>query len=194
LVHEVVELVSSHPLDTALRGARAGDEAAFLLLWQAMQPRLLRYLRLRAGSGYEDVAAETWLQVVRDLRTFRGDATDFRRWLFTLARNRAIDAARAQSVRPQVLVGDVTQVDSSSRAPSAEDEAMTRLSTDDALARLATLPAEQAEMVALRVLGGLDVTDVADIVGKSPGAVRVAVHRALRSLSGQIRTENAEVM
>ena len=161
------------------------------MLWRALQPRLLRYLRLAAGDGHEDVAAETWLQVVRDLARFTGDAAAFRSWLFTVARHRAIDAGRARTARPLTLVGDVGAVDRRMSA-SAEDDALRRASTERALGVLRSLPPEQAEMVALRVLGDLDVAAVARIVGKSPGAVRVSVHRGLRTLAEQPRLEHLE--
>ena len=74
--------------------------------------------------------------------------------------------------------------------PSAEQDAVEREATAAALRLVATLPPEQAEMVMLRVVAGLDVAVVAELVGKKPGAVRVAVHRALKSLSRdpQVRT------
>ena len=170
------------PLDGVLARARGGDEAAFHALWTALQPRLLRYLRVKAREVAEDVAAETWLHVVRDLGRFDGDAAGFRAWLFTIARNRAVDAARARAARPVHLVAEpIEPVDT--HAASAEAVAMEQLSTAAALAMLRSLPPEQAELVALRILAGLDVAAVARIVGKSPGAVRVAVHRGLRTLS-----------
>jgi RNA polymerase sigma-70 factor (ECF subfamily) len=55
--------------------------------------------------------------------------------------------------------------------------------TARALRLVATLPAGQAEMVMLRVVAGLDVADVAELVGKKPGTVRVTVHRALQTLA-----------
>lgn len=182
-------------LNPALTGAMAGDETGFRELWVALQPRLLRYLRVKAGEAVEDVAAETWLQVVRDLPAFEGDAGDFAAWLFTIARHRAIDAARARAARPLVLLADVADAPAAARAvdESAEARAIERVSTRDALAMVASLPAEQAEMVALRVIAGLDVAAVAAIVGKSSGAVRVAVHRGLRALSQQSTTKSAEV-
>jgi RNA polymerase sigma-70 factor (ECF subfamily) len=181
-------------LDDALRRARAGDEAGFLTLWRELQPRLLRYLRVRGGDGVEDIAAETWLQIVRDLPSFIGTADGFRGWLFTIARHRAIDAARARAARPAVPVADISLVDRASSAPSAESQALEQISTDDAIALVARLPAEQAEMVALRVIAGLDVGAVAEIVGKSSGAVRVSVHRGLRALSREPQIESAEVI
>ena len=172
-------------LDAALRRARTGDEHGFRVLWVALQPPLLRYLAVKAPGAAEDVAAETWLQVVRDLVRFRGGADDFRAWLFTVARNRAIDAARAQSARPVLLLPDMPEP-TTAGSNSAEAQALERLSTQDALRLVATLPAEQAELVALRVIAGLDVAAVATITGRSAGAVRVAVHRALKTLSTRI--------
>ena len=85
-------------LDDALARASAGDEAGFLQLWRALQPPLLRFLRVIGCDDPDDVASETWLQVVRDLPRFSGAEEDFRRWLFTIGRHRAIDAARARSL------------------------------------------------------------------------------------------------
>ncbi len=158
-----------------------------------LQPRLLRYLRVQSGEGCEDIAAETWLQIVRDLPSFIGTADGFRGWLFTVARHRAIDAARAKAARPVVPLADVSSA-KPALAPSAESEAMERLSTEQALAMVASLPSDQAELVALRVIAGLDVAAVAQIVGKSPGAVRVSVHRGLRALSRDPRVQSAEVV
>ena len=63
-----------------------------------------------------------------------------------------------------------------------------RMSAQDAIAALTSaLPAEQAEIVVLRVVGGLPVEEVARVIGKKPGAVRVLQHRALRRLASQFR-------
>ncbi|MDO9457319.1 RNA polymerase sigma factor [Nocardioides sp.] len=169
--------------DRALDLARAGDERGFVALYRDLQPPLLRYLTVKSPDGAEDVAAEVWLHVVRDLATFAGDADAFRGWVFTVARHRAIDHGRARAARPSV---PVAEPDAGERAPSAEAEAIERDATRRAVALVATLPAEQAEMVMLRVVAGLDVETVATIVGKKPGAVRVAVHRALKTLRNQV--------
>lgn len=171
-------------LDEALDRAREGDEAGFLLLWRTLQPRLLRYLTIREGSAADDLAAETWLHVVRDLPRFAGDAQEFRAWLFSIARNRSIDAGRARERAPLHLVEDVRDLDVHPPSVTTTDGlALDRLSTERALAILRTLPRAQADLVALRVLAGLDVARVAEMTGKTPGAVRVAVHRALTALS-----------
>ncbi len=150
------------------------------MLWRTLQPPLLRYLQVRGEESPDDIASETWLQVVRDLPGFQGELPEFRAWLFTMARNRAVDAGRRKQARPAVPVAEPEVSDS---APSAETAALDNISTGEALALVAQLPPQQAELVMLRVVGGLEVADVAQIVGKEPGTVRTAVHRALKALA-----------
>ncbi len=168
-------------LSDALARASTGDEAGFLALWRALQPRLLRFLRIVGCEDADDVASETWLQVVRDLHRFTGGEEDFRRWLFTVGRHRAIDAARARSRRPAAPMSG--GLDILADAQHVEDQVLDSMSAERAVALLAGLSKDQAEVVALRVIAGLDTPDVARILGKSPGAVRVALHRGLRTLA-----------
>jgi RNA polymerase sigma-70 factor (ECF subfamily) len=168
-----------------LRAAAAGDEAAFARLWRDAHPPLVRYLRVLAGDAAEDVAAEVWLQVARKLAGFRGDEAEFRGWLFTLGRRRGMDWRRYAARHPAWPAADDVELD----RPAADDTAqaaLDNLSTEAALALIATLPREQAEVIVLRVIAGLDVGQVARIVGKRPGAVRVAAHRGLRALAARL--------
>ena len=168
----------------ALGRARSGDETGFLLLWDALHPRLLRYLQVLGCEDVDDVASETWLQVVRDLGRFKkGTADDFRAWLFTIARHRAIDAARSRiRFRDKVLAAHAAPFPAASGNP-VEEEVLDALSTRQAIALVAGLSTDQAEVVALRIIAGLDTEAVARILGKTPGAVRVALHRGLRTLA-----------
>jgi len=171
--------------DDALVRARSGDETAFLRLWENLHPRLLRYLRVLGCDEADDVASETWLQVVRDLRRFQGGAGDFRCWLFTIGRHRAIDASRTRMrSRGALLSAAAAQVVDHN---PVEDEVLADLSTRQAVALVAGLSRDQAEVVALRIIAGLDTTAVARILGKSSGAVRIALHRGLRTLAADPR-------
>jgi RNA polymerase sigma-70 factor, ECF subfamily len=170
-----------------LARTRSGDEAAFLGLWRSLQPPLLRYLRVLGCDDPDDVASETWLQVVRDLHRFDGDDEDFRRWVFTVGRHRAIDAARARIRRRVSPVAD--GLDSLADGQTVEDQVLDGMSVRKAIAMLAGLSQDQAEAVALRVIAGLDTPSVASILGKSPGAVRVALHRGLRALAADPRVQ-----
>ena len=168
-----------------LRAAAAGEEAAFARLWRDTHPPLLRYLRVLAGDRAEDVAGEVWLEVARGLARFKGGDLEFRSWLHTLARRRVIDMHRRETRRPVRLTASAGELD----RPAADDTAaaaLDNMSTEAAIALIATLPRDQAEVIVLRVIAGLDVGQVARIVGKRPGAVRVAAHRGLRSLAARL--------
>jgi RNA polymerase sigma-70 factor (ECF subfamily) len=169
----------------ALRQAQTGDQEGFRLLWVSYQPRVLRYLTARGTPSPEDVASETWFRVAREIRRFTGGPEEFASWLFTVARNQAIDAARYGRRRPVVPVPPEDLPDRAAAGDPAQ-EVLDRLSTREALALIRSLPPDQADAVALRVIGDLDPSAVARVMGKTPGAVRVATHRGLRTLAAKL--------
>jgi len=164
-----------------LARAQGGDEAAFACIFRDVQPALLRYLRVIALEA-EDVAGETWLQVVAGMTGFRGDEQAFRAWLFTIARHRAIDAGRSRARRPTVPL-DLSEAAEQLVSADSADLALEAVSARAVVNLIAELPPDQAEVIMLRVVADLDSGDVARIVGKTPGAVRVAAHRGLRRLA-----------
>ena len=175
-----MEVAPSDPhraLDALVARARAGDEQAFSELYRALQPRLLRYLRMRCGDAWQDVASETWLCVIRDLHRFDGDSDGFTAWLFTIARYRAVDAARATRATDE-LPQDIRD------ERDLEDLVVNDLAATQRVRELLSqLPPDQSETVALRYAAGLDVATVASMLGKSTTAVRVSAHRGLRRLA-----------
>ena len=168
--------------EVTLADARAGDQEAFAAIFRDIQPSLLRYLRVIAADAGDDVAGDTWLQVIAGLAGFRGDEQAFRAWLFTIARHRAVDWARSRD-RRQALPERLGVTDGRQVTPDTADVVLERLSTRAVLAAIASLPNDQAEIIVLRVVAGLDAPAVAAMVGKTPGAVRVAAHRGLRRLA-----------
>ncbi len=181
----MVVFVLGERFPEVLRAAASGDGAAFATLWRDIHPPMLRYLWVASGDAAEDLASEVWLEVARGLARFKGGEHEFRSWLFTMARRRVIDRHRYQARHPVSPTGDIEPLD----RPAADDTfsaAVEGISTGAALALIATLPRDQAEIIVLRVVVGLDAAEVARIVGKSPGAVRVAAHRGLRALSARL--------
>jgi RNA polymerase sigma-70 factor (ECF subfamily) len=172
-------------LTVAVRRAQGGDEEAFRAVYRAVQPGLLRYLRALVGEDAEDVASEAWLQISRDLGSFRGDEDGFRGWAATVGRHRAMDHLRRQQRRPRTGTG----VEHLTDLPAGDDtagRALDRVASDDAVALIATLPRDQAEAVLLRVVVGLDATSAGKVLGKRSGAVRTAAHRGLRTLAARL--------
>ncbi|TDV42261.1 RNA polymerase sigma factor [Actinophytocola oryzae] len=172
-------------LSATVRAARRGDEEAFRLLYREVQPGLLRYLRGLVGEDAEDLASETWLQIARDIHSFRDEGAGFRGWAATIARHRALDHVRRNQRRPQPGL----PVDVLADLPSAQDtadEAIGLAATNATIAFVATLPRDQAEAVLLRVVMGLDAKAAAKVMGKRTGAVRTAAWRGLRTLAERL--------
>jgi RNA polymerase sigma-70 factor (ECF subfamily) len=172
-------------LEASLVAARAGNPIAFEAVYRALAPRLSRYARGLVGQDAEDVAAEAWLQIVRDLARFEGDWDAFRGWAARILRNRAIDHLRAQSRRPTggPALEAVLDLPAADDTQGAVEEA---LSTTGAIELIATLPPDQAEAVLLRAVVGLDAKSAGAVLGKRPGAVRVAAHRGLKTLAARL--------
>ena len=165
----------------AAQGGTGEADGAFSALWRDANPALLRYLRVIAPEAAEDIAADTWVQVVRGLGGFRGDEAAWRAWLFTTARRRLIDQARTRKRHPAEALEDVSAAEMP-RTPDAAQIALENLATESAIALLSQLPPPQAEVIMLRVVVGLDTDAVAELLGKTPGNIRVMAHRGLKKL------------
>ena len=106
--------------------------------------------------------------------------------MFTIARRRTVDHYRRNGRQAATVPIDDT-IDCVC-TDDTEAEAVEHLTAQSAVeALVGSLPDDQAEIVLLRVLGDLDVEEVAELVGKSNGAVRVSQHRALQRLSARGR-------
>jgi RNA polymerase sigma-70 factor, ECF subfamily len=174
-----------------IAAAQAGDAQAFAELYRDTQPRLLRYAVGLVGQDAEDITAEAWLQIVRDLSSFSGDFDAFRGWAARIVRNRALDHARARARRP-VQATDLSALLNPPLAADAASSAAESMSTAAAMALIATLPQDQAEAVLLRAVVGLDAAAAGRVLGKRPGAVRVAAHRGLRTLARRLAEQEAD--
>lgn len=166
-----------------LDAARLGDDRALAALWRELQPALLRYLKAGDPGAAEDIASDTWLEVTRRLDRFTGGEREFRGWLFTIARHRLIDAHRRAARHRTAPVAWLPD------RPGGDDPAadvLVDISTEASLRLVSELPPEQAEAVRLRVMAGLDTVEVAQIMGKRPGNVRVLSHRGLRNLARRL--------
>nr|WP_243725489.1 RNA polymerase sigma factor [Actinomadura rubrisoli] len=172
-------------LRRALREAQKGDETSFRLLYRDTQPRLIRFAGALVGADAEDVTSEAWLQISRDLPTFRGDLDGFRGWTATITRHRALDHLRRRSRRPAADL-PVEELTTIAAEGDTEMIALEGLATGDALRLIAELPRDQAEAVLLRVVMGLDAKSAGKVLGKRAGAVRTASYRGLKRLADRL--------
>ncbi|MGH9112278.1 MAG: RNA polymerase sigma factor [Acidimicrobiales bacterium] len=175
-----------------LDAAGRGEHWGLTELFRAYQPPLLRYLRAQEPAMADDLAGDVWVAVARQLTRFQGDETGFRSWLFTIARYRLIEhRRRAARRRTDPLPHD--RLDGAVEYGFGGDPAwlvLDRLAVQEAIDTLVSdLSPEQAEAVLLRVVGGFDVLEVAQIMDRTPGSVRVLCHRALRRLATRFGEE-----
>ena len=162
-----------------LDAAKSGAEWAWSSLYREYWGPVMGYVRSRGAAEPEDVASEVLLRIARGIQTFEGGETSFRSWVFVIAHRSLIDDRRRASRRPEttdlrVGIGDV--------GGDVEQEAMDQLATGELLEALESLTETQRDVLSLRLVAGLTVEQVADVVGKRPGAVKALQRRALASL------------
>lgn len=166
------------PGDEELVAAARHDRAAFALLYRRYATPIYRYCDRALGdrAAAEEVTQTVFLRALAALPAFR-DGGSFRSWLFAIAHNAIADAHRAR--RPLVsLDGTMHLVDS---AAPPEELALAAVERREIRALLARLPAEERELVELR-LAGLRDKEIAEVLGRTPGAVRTAQYRAVKRL------------
>jgi RNA polymerase sigma-70 factor (ECF subfamily) len=162
---------------------RAGERTAFAELLHRFQRPLFSFLgRMGLAQGpAEEVAQETFLRAWRKLGDYDPQRGEFSTWLFTLARNLAINELTRASHRNEVAMGDDVPDAACDRAqPLAsllQDERKRHL--HEALRRL---PLDDRSALALAYNDDLALADVARIEGCSEGAVKTRLHRAKRKL------------
>lgn len=144
--------------------------------YRTLAPAVLGYLRSQRVADPEDVLGEVFLHVARDVGRFRGDEAALRRWVFSIAHNRSMDAHRKAKRDRSRLEAEIAE------ERSAPAEAPTDLLDPGLIAALAKLSDEQREVVVLRFVADLSLEEVADITGRTTGAVKAMQHRAMDNL------------
>ncbi len=165
--------------------ALTGDPQAVDELLRSVRSLVFRYCRARLGSlpgaeqAAEDAAQEVCLTVLGALPTYQETGRPFEAFVYTIASRRVADVMRA-AYRGPVSVDEVPDDVDAGLTPEA---AVLRLAdADRARELLSRLPDQQRELLTLRVAVGLSAEEVGLAMGMTPGAVRVAQHRALRRL------------
>jgi RNA polymerase sigma factor (sigma-70 family) len=166
--------------DEDVTAARKGDADATGRVYSAVAPQVLGYLRAHGVTDAEAVMQDVFVALIPRIPTITGGAEGVRRLAFTIARARMIDATRARARRPSEFSYD-PQLDERT-VESAEDVAHGRFTLGEIQAALERLPAEQREVVTLRVVADLSIEQVAMIIERSPGAVKQLQRRALITL------------
>jgi len=173
---------------------RDGDEEAFTLLFKRYELRIFNYILRHVGNRAlaEDIFQNTFLKLHRSRKSYQQSAA-FSTWIFTIASNLLKDAARVQKrradiveleeVRERVAGGSsLSEPLSIPRQQDPEVEVGEREIAAYIRQAVQALPFDQREVIILAKYGGFKYEEIAEILNTTPGAVKVRVHRAIKTL------------
>lgn len=166
--------------DEVVDAAAAGDSDALGMVYAALAPSVLGYLRARGVDDPEAVTNDVFVKLLPQIRNVRGGADGVRKLTFTIARARMIDQRRVGG-----RVGPIASydVDADQRVvPSAEDDACAAMSLARVRTVLDMLPDDHREVLTLRVVADLSIEQVAIVMGRSQGAVKQLQRRGMVAL------------
>ncbi len=174
----------------ALEAARAGHALGFEWIWHRFSRQVTAFARLRGSEDPEGVANDVFAAAFGRIDRFDGGPNAFVSFVFAIARNKTADEHRRRRRRATESISnrgtaEVVTGEDSETAPSAETDALAGLNVETAHA-LRLLTDEQREIVFLRVVADLPIHEVAELTGRSVGAVKAMQHRALVTMRKEI--------
>ena len=185
----MVEPTQKVPSDaTLIRRARKGEVDAFGELYKRYLERMYRYIRMRVDEDQtaEDLTETVFLRAFEALDTYQERGHPFSAFLYQIARNLLADHYRKPGEELGLeVIGPVASEDADPHAWAMGQERRAALKQ-----ALEALPKHYQEVIRLRVLMGLSSTEVADWLGRSPGATRVLLHRALKAMRRALEDED----
>ncbi len=167
--------------DRLLERAREHDIEALGQIYDAYHTRIYRYISARVGNGSlaEDLTGEVFTRMLESLRIGTGVQNSLSGWLYRVAQNLVVDHYRSNMVDDEALAEN--------RLPSHEERpehsVEQALQTEELRRAMSHLTEDQQNVVLLKFVEGLSNVEVADVLGKTEGAVKSLQHRALGSLA-----------
>ncbi len=174
--------IPSAEADVLVAAAIDGDTEAFASLFRSTVSLVHRFLQARCGDAAlaEDLTQDTFIRAMRAITTsFRGGSSEFIAWVMRIARNRFLDHVKSGRVRWEVAVDNVPITIGTA---NPEQDVLATIEGVDLRRALTRLTSEQQEVILLRFLQGLQISEVATVTGRSEGAVKALQFRALRAL------------
>lgn len=161
-----------------LAAARCDAGWAFERLFRTFAPRVRGYLRAQGAVEPDELTNDVFMSAFRSLGRFNGGEAAFRSWVFTIARNRLVDERRRQARRVETVAQDI--LDHPVLAgDDVETEALANIGSEWVAGLLARLAPDQRDVLLLRIVADLTIEQIAQMLGKRPGAVKALQRRGL---------------
>lgn len=180
-----VEVTPAAPeIPDLVRRAKEGDKQAFAMLYRTYLPTVYKFLYYRLNSNKamaEDMTAEVFLRALRKVEDFNWTGADFGSWLLRIARNLILDNAKSSRARLETVTDEMPE-DALGEARATEDSVMENLQNDGIYGAIKQLSPDQRDVITMRFIQGMDVSSVAEAMGKKEGTIRTLQFRGLKSL------------
>jgi RNA polymerase sigma-70 factor (ECF subfamily) len=165
--------------ESLVRRAQRNDQEAFAQLYEEYFDRIYRYITLKIGDAVEaeDLTQQVFLNSLRSISSFRWKGRPFSAWLYRIAHNQVVDHLRKKRRRDLPLEAALA---SGSEDPQRDAER--RLDIEQVLAAAQKLTDAQREVISLRFSSELSIAQVAEVMGKSQGAVKALQHSGIIAL------------
>jgi RNA polymerase sigma-70 factor, ECF subfamily len=172
--------------------AAQADRAAFATLYRRYLDRVYGYAFYQLGDHHdaEDATERIFLAALRALPGFRDQGSTFRAWLFRIAHNTVANAHRSRSRRPVEPLPDWFE----RPAPDADPARQVAMADELRTVRRAIeqMPDDRRQVILLRFVDELSTAEIAEVLERSPGAVRVLLHRSLRDLAARLGRDDED--
>lgn len=172
-----------------LQQVASGDKEAFGQLYDIYAPKLFRFIRLKVNSEVlaEDLSSESFLRIWEYLKEEEKEIEEsFQALLYKTARNLIIDYYKRKSTQEILMDDDFKEF--LSQEP-AKDEISSKEIADQIHKALINIKEEYQDVLLWYYVDGLSVGEIAKMMSKSQGAIRVLIHRGLKSLKEHLSEE-----
>ncbi|MBM4389420.1 MAG: sigma-70 family RNA polymerase sigma factor [Deltaproteobacteria bacterium] len=166
--------------ESLVRRAQARDAEAFDQLYEAHFEKVYRYVAMRLGNEMEaeDVTQEVFLKALSSISSFRWKGVPFLAWLYRIARNHVIDHYRKKPKTPPVSINNLQVSEEGNPVEIAEQKS----EFERIMKAARKLTEAQREVIALRFVSDLSISETAQVMKRSEGAVKALQHSALSAL------------
>jgi RNA polymerase sigma-70 factor (ECF subfamily) len=167
--------------ENLVQRAKQGDEEAFAQLYEGYFDKIYRYVALRIGDRMEaeDIAQQVFLKAIKAISSFKWKGVPFSAWLFRIAHNQVVDYLRKTKKRISVRLEEDVLVASGDDPHEVFGRKLDIERLNQAAMKLT--PA-QLEVISLRFASEMSVAQVAEVMGRSQGAVKALQHSAIVAL------------
>jgi RNA polymerase sigma-70 factor (ECF subfamily) len=167
--------------DYIVERAVEGDQGAFTQLYDLYFDKVYKYMyfRIRRQVESEDLTQEVFIKALKAIGSYKPGKTPFAAWIFRIAHNQMIDFVRKKDKYKSTSIDEVTYVVGNEDPVS---DAERNMEVEELSAAIEELPPAQQEVISLRFIAGLSISEVAKIAGKSEGTVKALQFNATISL------------